>query len=65
MQSEIDGNEVVRRVVCQGYHVINNRDLTERQQVNDLLQKIDTVIEWNTGLMWPWEKILGNALGVL
>ncbi|XP_048036241.1 GTPase IMAP family member 6-like [Megalobrama amblycephala] len=68
MQSEIDGNPVVKRVVekCQNYHVLNNRDLTDRQQVDDLLLKIDTMIEWNQGFytnemyklaqMWPWEK---------
>ncbi|XP_051745444.1 GTPase IMAP family member 4-like isoform X2 [Ctenopharyngodon idella] len=68
IQSEIEGNEVVKRVVdkCQNYHVINNRDLTDRQQVNDLLLKIDTMIEWNQGYytnemydlaqMTTWEK---------
>uniref|UniRef100_A0A8C2GHW5 AIG1-type G domain-containing protein n=2 Tax=Cyprinus carpio TaxID=7962 RepID=A0A8C2GHW5_CYPCA len=68
IQAEIDGNKVVSRVVqsCQGYHVLNNRDLTDRQQVTDLLLKIDTMIERNQGYytnemyewaqMWPWEK---------
>uniref|UniRef100_A0A8C1X6K4 AIG1-type G domain-containing protein n=1 Tax=Cyprinus carpio TaxID=7962 RepID=A0A8C1X6K4_CYPCA len=68
MEAEIDGNEVVSRVVqsCQGYHVLNNKDLNDRQQVTDLLLKIDTIIEWNQGYytnemyewaqMWPWEK---------
>ncbi|XP_048036244.1 GTPase IMAP family member 7-like [Megalobrama amblycephala] len=68
MQAEIEGNEVIKRVVekCQNYHVLNNRDLTDRQQVDDLLLKIDTMIEWNQGFytnemyklaqMWPWEK---------
>jgi len=68
MQEEINGNELVKRVVekCQDYHVINNRDLTDRDQVNDLLTKIDNMIEWNQGYytnemyewaqMWPWEK---------
>ncbi|KAK9978679.1 hypothetical protein ABG768_020422 [Culter alburnus] len=50
IQAEIEGNDVVKRVVekCHDYHVINNRDLTDRQQVNDLLLKIDTMIEWNS-----------------
>lgn len=51
VQSETDKNEVVRRAVqsCQGYHVLNNRDLTDRQQVSELLLKIETMIEWNKG----------------
>ncbi|XP_077058619.1 GTPase IMAP family member 4 [Siphateles boraxobius] len=68
MQEEIDGNKLVKRVIdkCQDYHVLNNRDLTDRDQVNDLLKKIDTMIKWNQGFytnemyewaqMWPWEK---------
>ncbi|CAM4315309.1 unnamed protein product [Leuciscus chuanchicus] len=68
MQEEIDGNKLVKRVIkkCQDYHVFNNRDLADRQQVNDLLKKIDTMIENNQGYytnemyewaqMWPWEK---------
>ncbi|XP_026076445.1 golgin subfamily A member 6-like protein 4 [Carassius auratus] len=31
------------------YHVFNNRDQRNREQVNDLLQKIDTMIEKNGG----------------
>ncbi|XP_048039377.1 GTPase IMAP family member 4-like [Megalobrama amblycephala] len=62
IQSEIDGNEIVKRVVgkCQNYHVINNRDLTDRQQVDDLLLKIDTMIEWNsyyTNEMYEWAQM--------
>uniref|UniRef100_A0A671NU95 AIG1-type G domain-containing protein n=1 Tax=Sinocyclocheilus anshuiensis TaxID=1608454 RepID=A0A671NU95_9TELE len=68
IQAEIDGNRLVSGVVqsCQGYHVLSNRDLTDRQQVTDLLQKINTMTEWNQGYytnelyeraqMWPWEK---------
>ncbi|KAL1246482.1 hypothetical protein QQF64_034616 [Cirrhinus molitorella] len=49
IQAEIDENEVVSRVLqsCQGYYVLNNRDMADRQQVNDLLQKIDTMIQEN------------------
>ncbi|XP_050958805.1 GTPase IMAP family member 4-like [Labeo rohita] len=67
MQSEIDENDVIRRVIdrCQGYHVLNNRGLNDREQVNDLLLKIDRMIERNGcytnemykwAQMWPWEK---------
>uniref|UniRef100_A0A673MJG7 GTPase IMAP family member 4-like n=1 Tax=Sinocyclocheilus rhinocerous TaxID=307959 RepID=A0A673MJG7_9TELE len=62
IQTEIDGNEVVRKVVqsCQGYHVLNNKDLTDRQQVTDLLQKIDTMTERNQGYytnaMYEWAQ---------
>lgn len=68
MQAEINGNELVKRVVekCQDYHVLNNRDLNNRDQVNDLLLKIDSMIDRNQGYytnemyewaqMWPWEK---------
>ncbi|XP_017210090.2 uncharacterized protein [Danio rerio] len=50
-QSVIDGNEVVRRVIqrCRDYHVFNNRDLNDRQQVMDLLLKIDSMVEFNQG----------------
>ncbi len=67
IQAEINGNSLVSKVIqsCQGYHVLNNRDLTDRQQVRGLLQKIDTMTERNQGYYinevyewaqkWPWE----------
>ncbi|XDV12039.1 hypothetical protein PO909_000794 [Leuciscus waleckii] len=40
--------DVVQR--CGGrFHVFNNRDVNNRDQVNDLLKKIDTIIEQNGG----------------
>ncbi|KAL0146685.1 hypothetical protein M9458_058025 [Cirrhinus mrigala] len=48
----IEENSRLRRLVDQcggGYHVFNNRDVNNREQVNDLLQKIDSMIEQNGG----------------
>ncbi len=48
----IDKNCRLRALVqqCGGrYHVFNNKDLNNREQVNDLLQKIDSMIEQNGG----------------
>ncbi|KAF4116480.1 hypothetical protein G5714_003969 [Onychostoma macrolepis] len=48
----IEENYVVRCAVQQfggRFHVFNNRDENNREQVNDLLQKIDTMIEQNGG----------------
>ncbi|XP_051745486.1 GTPase IMAP family member 6-like [Ctenopharyngodon idella] len=63
MPAEIDENPVVKRVIDkrQNYHVLNNRDLTDREQVNDLLLKIDTMIEQNgyyTNEMYEWAQML-------
>ncbi|XP_043083311.1 GTPase IMAP family member 7-like isoform X2 [Puntigrus tetrazona] len=63
MRAEIGGNEVVSRVVrsCQGYHVLDNKDLTNRRQVTDLLQKINGVVERNQGYytneMYKWAQM--------
>ncbi len=48
----IEESTALRHVVqqCGGrFHVFNNTDERNRQQVNDLLQKIDTMIEQNRG----------------
>ncbi|ROL42759.1 GTPase IMAP family member 8 [Anabarilius grahami] len=48
----INNNNKLKDLVghCGGrYHVLNNRDQKNRDQVNDLLQKIDTMIEQNGG----------------
>ncbi|KAI7810015.1 putative GTPase IMAP family member 8-like, partial [Triplophysa rosa] len=48
----IEENGDLRRLVdqCGGrYHVFNNKDKNNREQVNDLLQKIDAMIEQNGG----------------
>ncbi|XP_048059204.1 GTPase IMAP family member 9-like [Megalobrama amblycephala] len=50
-KSEVNENNILGPIVesCQGYHVFNNRDQNNREQVYDLLQKIDTMIEQNGG----------------
>ncbi|XP_051745735.1 GTPase IMAP family member 1-like [Ctenopharyngodon idella] len=48
----IEENSALRDLVvqCGGrFHIFNNKDQNNREQVNDLLQKIDTMIEQNGG----------------
>ncbi|KAL1252272.1 hypothetical protein QQF64_020068 [Cirrhinus molitorella] len=48
----IEESSKLRHLVqqCGGrYHIFNNKDMNNRQQVNDLLQKIDSMIEQNEG----------------
>ncbi|XP_058624284.1 GTPase IMAP family member 9-like [Onychostoma macrolepis] len=66
----IEENYVVRCAVqqCGGrFHVYNNRDENNREQVNDLLQKIDSMIEQNGGghysnLMFQDAQIFGYTI---
>ncbi|XP_016117150.1 GTPase IMAP family member 4-like [Sinocyclocheilus grahami] len=50
-ESEVNEHEMLKKIVksCQGYHIFNNKDQTNREQVNDLLQKIDIMTEQNEG----------------
>ncbi|RXN10866.1 GTPase IMAP family member 8-like protein [Labeo rohita] len=52
IETIIKENRSLRHLVqqCGGrFHIFNNRDVNNREQVNDLLQKIDTMIEQNGG----------------
>ncbi|XP_050958804.1 GTPase IMAP family member 4-like [Labeo rohita] len=55
-KSEVNEHEKLRKIVerCQGYHIFN-KDQTNRQQVTDLLQKIDTMIQQNEGKQYTNE----------
>uniref|UniRef100_A0A673MD59 AIG1-type G domain-containing protein n=1 Tax=Sinocyclocheilus rhinocerous TaxID=307959 RepID=A0A673MD59_9TELE len=52
IEDEIKKNSILRQVVqqCGGrFHVFDNKDENNREQVNDLLQMIDTMIKQNGG----------------
>ncbi|XP_042572062.1 immune-associated nucleotide-binding protein 8-like [Cyprinus carpio] len=52
IENLIKGNSRMRHLVQEcgdRFHVFNNEDENNREQVNDLLQKIDTMIEQNDG----------------
>ncbi|XP_065134342.1 GTPase IMAP family member 9-like [Paramisgurnus dabryanus] len=56
--SEIDQNQFVKKVIqsCRGYHIINNRDLNNRRQVTELLQKILLINGYYTHKMYDWAR---------
>ncbi|XP_073712815.1 uncharacterized protein [Misgurnus anguillicaudatus] len=58
VDSEIDQNHVVKKVVqsCCGYHILNNRDLNNRRQVTELLQKILDLNGYYTHEMIYWAQ---------
>ncbi|XP_073703261.1 GTPase IMAP family member 8-like [Garra rufa] len=60
IEKHIEGNSTLRHLVeqCGGrYHVFNNENYSNRQQVSDLLQKIDTMIEQNGGGHYTTEML--------
>ncbi|XP_048039089.1 GTPase IMAP family member 8-like [Megalobrama amblycephala] len=57
-------NETLSRFVqrCgERYHIMNNKDMKNRKQVNDLLQKIDTMVDENGGGCYS-NKLLEDAM---
>ncbi|XP_062844497.1 GTPase IMAP family member 9-like [Trichomycterus rosablanca] len=52
IHQERNRNEHLRRVLdqCRGiFHIFNNAEPQNRQQVTELLQKIDRMVQWNEG----------------
>ncbi|XP_062844267.1 GTPase IMAP family member 9-like [Trichomycterus rosablanca] len=55
-------NEHLRRVLdqCGGrFHIFNNKEQQNRQQVAELLQKIDSMVQWNEGGFYTNEVYKG------
>lgn len=60
LDSGIKMNKLLTGVInkCGGrYHVMNNRDMNNREQVSDLLQMIDTVVKANGGRCYTNEML--------
>nr|XP_055038384.1 GTPase IMAP family member 9-like [Misgurnus anguillicaudatus] len=56
--SKKDQNQVVKEVIqsCRGYHILNNRDLNNRRQVTELMQKILRINAYYTHEMYDWAQ---------
>lgn len=66
LESGIQKNKFLTSVIkkCGGrYHVINNRDMDNRQQVSELLQMIDTMVEANGGRCYTNEMLKNANMG--
>ncbi|XP_073721046.1 GTPase IMAP family member 9-like [Misgurnus anguillicaudatus] len=53
-----DQDQFLKKVIqsCRGYHILNNRDLNNRRQVTELLQKILLINGYYTHEMYDWAQ---------